>query len=363
MDVISSAVNSLVGILSPYFIVASFLPALGFLLVAYIVIGPMVVGNEPYQSILQFDLKSWLIIGGIAVAIGYAMAALNNSLILLFQGRYFANTRLGRFLIVRAVQRFEWIDREVGRLEKTVRQLQDEIDFDKLTLSPFHWKDADFRRKYHRCLSLWAEQLKLVNELVKYYPPEKDSILPTRFGNVFSAFEGYLRYRYGLDYSALWPHFRSVLASSDAGHYIDRQKMGLDFFLNISVLSAIIAMGYIAANLYFNARISFEIPVACMVISWISYRFSVIAALSYGATVRATADLHRDKLRAALALRVPGDFGGETVLWEQVSQFVQPTKYSPSIPPFLYPPVTSSLPANKDDSLKQKEVCKDNPNE
>ncbi|HWM94166.1 MAG TPA: hypothetical protein VN493_25640 [Thermoanaerobaculia bacterium] len=158
--------------------------------------------------------------------------------------------------------------------------------------------------------------------------PERPSVLPTRLGNVIRSFESYPRRRYGMSAIPLWPRLIAKVESSYS-ETIDAAKANLDFMINSTTLSALLAISLALAGITHAEALSspgmgtkwlIQIFLFASLAYWL-YRQSVGRALAWGSLVKGAFDLYRWELLTQLGYgRKPTDVEEEVELWESISK-------------------------------------------
>ena len=164
--------------------------------------------------------------------------------------------------------------------------------------------------------------------LRKTYPNKELLILPTRLGNVIRSFERYPDVQYGMESILLWTRLVSVI-DKDYSSVITDAKTSLDFMLNSSVLSAILAFAALILGLVFPQH---TLASSALLIAWIAeiVAFFILAYLFYlgaipragawGETVKSAFDLYRWDLLESLGYeQKPKTPGSERDLWKKIS--------------------------------------------
>jgi hypothetical protein len=172
------------------------------------------------------------------------------------------------------------------------------------------------------------DELKRIRPIVdNEFPPEPDSILPTRFGNVMESYRGYSYQRYGIDARALWPRLVTVLDKDYAAALEDAQ-VPLRFMLNSSVLSIFLAVFFLAIGLHYSPLLAnrqwlrwYALGVlVCGVLSYLCYRGAIHVASTWSEKYQSAFDLYRWNLLEKLGYkRTPTTRKEERILWEAIS--------------------------------------------
>ena len=158
--------------------------------------------------------------------------------------------------------------------------------------------------------------------LDREFPPDLQSVLPSRFGNAIRAFESHAYKRWGLDTVAVWPRIEALLEEREAELNADARGE-VAFFVNtvlLSVLSGLILLSDTIANepLAWPAFLVYALPFTAV---YPLYRGACGAATRWGSVVRASTDLHRLALYEKLGVRRPTGFDDErTVIAPAVNE-------------------------------------------
>lgn len=191
-----------------------------------------------------------------------------------------------------------------------------------------------------------AEQRFIDDELGDYYP-QREHIAPTKLGNVMAAFEAYPGRRYGIDGVYLWPRILPILDAKGYAPFVDREKEGLDFFLNFAVLSSVLAVELVTLRLLLALQPDLLGSSSRRILSWsaaiagclayLFYRATIANALNWGETIKTAFDLYRYALAEQLHLKPFRSKRGETEMWYDLSSFIRGGT-DESFNSFDYPP-------------------------
>lgn len=192
------------------------------------------------------------------------------------------------------------------------------------------------------------EEIKILKEraqtiLIKRrenFPVDPARIMPTRLGNVIRAFETYPNEIYGADGVALWPHVHATLTSDQQRGVADAKSL-TDLFVNVTILSIIIAFTAIVQFIFFVGerlvhctRIPcpteeswglmpiFIVFIGSVAAAYLSYQLSVWMARSWGQVVKALFDLQLGVVATKLGLDVPAQEEKRRTMWIALSQQV-----------------------------------------
>jgi hypothetical protein len=172
-------------------------------------------------------------------------------------------------------------------------------------------------------------------ELKADFPSDSAILLPTRFGNVILAFEQYPKEVYDADGVTLWYHL-SAVTPKDFQTSIGDARAQVDALVNLIFFSiglAAIASALLAWRIFSSlcgpggigtAVVSVRslelllIATAGIAIAYVSYRFSVQKARSWGRWVRAAFDCYLPALAKTLGLKLPPEGDQQRELWRSV---------------------------------------------
>src|SRR4051794_4521931 len=151
-------------------------------------------------------------------------------------------------------------------------------------------------------------------------PAEIGQVLPTRFGNLFRAFEVYPRVIYGLDAIPAWPRLQAVVPEH-ARKMLADAKAQLDFCVNLSLggwLVVPLYIGLAAAERQMPALATLCIPVLGLLIGRGGYWLATSAATNFGGYVKSVFDLYRGEFAKQLGLELPRSIVAEREMWRAV---------------------------------------------
>ncbi len=279
-------------ILDRNFLVGYFLPA--FLLVSaslWLVHGknPLIIGNDPVK------------LGAFAIALplitGVLLLALNGRIFRLFEGS-------GRQNPFRLLSTFAHIHYEIitTSARRTWRQGA-EAKGDTL---------AELTKKYRDIQSKLAER----------FPPKRGSLLPTALGNAINSFEEYSREMYGFDAVEGWPRLLAVIPK-DYRDLIDSSKAETDFWINLWLVSLLLAADYVFSKLCAKLIVAHDwqhaalmskilrglpslwpngliLLLTTLVLGWISARGAMRSAIEWGVMVKSAFDVFLPELYSKL---------------------------------------------------------------
>ncbi len=367
--------SSLIDKFGHNYLVATFIPSLGFVLLAAFLFGPLIQFDFASLSIGQPLIGGALLLFVFTIILGFTLQGLNTFFYKVLEGYFF----LGRFKKIlnrqqtRAIRRAE----QISRLEQLVSQLERK------------------KKKGKEVESILAQLSMKVSTLkTQYnldYPPLPEMVLPTRFGNILRSAESYPASRYGMDGVLTWPRLIHVM---DDSYYqkLDQSNNGLAFVVNSLLLSFLLGIACLFAAIfqYYVAGIALQVinttcllsstgttflnipsnevialqirplyflnyPVNCSYLQeyvqrvWIYlllalvffgttiilYNVSLPTARQYGALIRSSFDLFRFDLLRQLRLPLPIDQGDEYNTWQKWGRLIAYGREQESLP-FLY---------------------------
>ncbi len=153
---------------------------------------------------------------------------------------------------------------------------------------------------------------------LRLLPPRED-LMPTRLGNALRAAEVRAGEPYGLDAVVAWPRLYPLL-SEPVRAQVDEQRDSLDLaarFCAMFAVAAVVALALLAAHGWWLL-----VPLGLVVLSWLSYRGALAAAIAYGEGIRTGIDLHRLDLLKALHLPLPATLEEEREVNRRLSRFL-----------------------------------------
>jgi hypothetical protein len=164
------------------------------------------------------------------------------------------------------------------------------------------------------------------------YPDAGAFVLPTRFGNIFRAFEVYPRVIYGLDAIPAWPRLYAVMPEKTK-HTLASAKAQMNFCVNIFVIAVVCLIVFAGMSLragwtWLHANAAPQhldwawVPLLLLPIAVITYQLALIAAMHYGNHVKSAFDLYRDDLARALGLQLPRCIDDERTMWRTASRMM-----------------------------------------
>lgn len=221
--------------------------------------------------------------------------------------------------IIKLYEGYPWKDSWLGRkLCEVQRARRNTLVQRKDVL--FELTDNKSVVEYER---LERERSEIRLELPRSFPDRPDLVLPTRLGNIIRAFERYPSIQYGVEAITVWPRLVAVIPPGYSSALADARTT-LTFLLNLSLLSALLAVATMAAGLADLPPSPFTrvlLPALCFsgASVWL-YRQSFGAAHAWGAQVRGAFDLYRWELLKQMGYRQqPRTREEERKLWKQLT--------------------------------------------
>jgi len=327
----TSLLSAISGNFSRSLVLGTFFPVALFVLLGVLLVVPLLPGDVvALQPLAELD-KEWktVAVTGVALLMTGLLYNLNTPVIRFYEGYPWRQSWLGQWrtaVHVRRMQRAELLRPALRRLAQAVR--------------------ADDPRDPR--IAEWnAFQSELGRTLKAEYPISATEVLPTRLGNVVRSFEEYPRWRYGMSAIPLWPRLVAVIDKEYAA-VVEDAKSSLDFMLNCSLLSGLLAGILLFAGLLAPARVhpgEWLAQVAVLAgAAYVFYTGSVARAHAWGAQVRGAFDLYRGDLLAKLGYGwKPATPDEEREIWRTISRQMvfgdpppglgAPLAYGPSAPP------------------------------
>ncbi|MEV5105531.1 hypothetical protein ACFQ7G_02185 [Streptomyces massasporeus] len=148
-------------------------------------------------------------------------------------------------------------------------------------------------------------------EVLRWSFPDRRRVLPTRLGNRLAAMEERAGAAYGWDAAVAWPRLYPVLGDA-CRQQVDDHRNALDSGVRLAATGTLLTP--VATWLLWGSGWSLLLALIPPVVTWISYRGAVQAALGYSQAVTAAFDLHRFDLLTALHLSLPTDRDAERTL-------------------------------------------------
>ena len=162
-----------------------------------------------------------------------------------------------------------------------------------------------------------TRQVVLADRELSAYPTEA-RLLPTKLGNALRAGEDEAGSQYSLKAVTMWPRLFPHLSAPQAGVVTDRRNQ-VDIAIRLCVTLA--AATLITVALLFRYGWWLLLPTATALLSVVSYRAAVRAAISYGEALRVAFDLYRFDMIKNLRYELPTNEEDEAALGDAISEF------------------------------------------
>ena len=324
-----SLLSSISGKFSVSLLLGTFFPVTIFVILARLLAAPMLPGGldlpllQPLRELAEED-ETWevILILLTSVVLSGLLYNLNNSLSRLMQGYTWQNTRRGSRKKTQNQEALDALNAQKEGLPALAQEIRRQIQNQTGT------EPEESRKILEERLAAVRGQLADAARDLNYNFPKRSSVLPTRLGNVIRSTENYPQWQYGMSFTPLWPVLNDKISPGYAAR-IDEAKANLDFMLNASVLSALLALMLLLAGFLNPAALN--TPQAVLVWAVQMARFAALAqrcyvqsvehARAWGAYVRGSFDLYRWELLKQLGYeQKPTSAQEERELWGNISR-------------------------------------------
>lgn len=300
------SVKDVTSVFGRYFIVGFYLPAFFWLAYLKLMAGSGLVPNEVQAN----NASAFGVIGIAALLLGLLLQGVRVPLVRLFSGYFVMSLwRTSRRKPLRAsAAAMRWLLRR-----KALREYRHLVKLAGAK-GPRQKSESDDTYRTRRLAEFWLEQR---------FPDSEAKVLPTKFGNRIRAWEDYARTRWSLETVAIRPHIESLLQQQETDLRTDAET-DLAFALNASLLASVIALvlGIDRAieqppSLWFIASCLTPLLAALAL-----YEIAIVAAVSWGNTVRAAIDLHRLDLYDKLGVQHPTTIADDRAVGVAINQML-----------------------------------------
>lgn len=184
----------------------------------------------------------------------------------------------------------------------------------------------------------------------RWFPPSKDRVLGTRFGNINRAFEDYPQEVYGVDGVTIWPRLSAVIPAAFQTTLGDARAQ-VDCFLDLTVLAGVFAglealhwLWSIVATLagfpmalrsLAHASPAAQLATLSSLVrgvawdalylsgasvgaAWLFYVLMLDRAIALGEQVKSAFDLYLGPLARQLGYQMPDKFAEQKALWSRL---------------------------------------------
>jgi hypothetical protein len=284
--------SDITGVFSRYFVVGFFLPAYVSLVSLWLSASSDFIPNAVGRHSEGTEL---LILGGIALVAGLVLSGSSYLITRAFEGYPLMRVR-------------NWP--VVGLIADAAIAIQ-RRSYDRLRAV----RDDRSGAPTDRARAAWT--------LDRFFPHDRDALLPTRMGNVIRAFEQHSNVRWGLDGVTIWPWIDTLLSGDERELQVDA-KIDLYVFINAALGAFVVGVCLVvdkAVNVPHPASYwpLYAIP---FVVGYILYRAALAPAAGWGDAVRAAIDLHRLELYEKLGVRTPLSFSDERRMAERINKAI-----------------------------------------
>lgn len=308
----TATLSTLSGHLRSSLVMGTLSPVLIFLASAVLFIGPVLPsGNFDVRALLNAGASEVVWLAFLALVITAALHNLNVPIISFVEGYSWNDSYIGRWRRSVHLKRFDRLQVRWTALIQNADELLRETKSDREDL---------FRRRSRS-----------IGRTVNFdYPRKRDSVLPTRFGNVMRCYEGYADQHYGIAGVVVWPRMLAVL-DKDYAKTIEETKASLDFMVNALVLSATGALVLLTTTLAYPSRLSTVVlatPTLLTVfgfalVSYFAYLSAIDQARAWGSLVQGAYDLFRWPLLERFGFEwKPETRTEERELWDAISKLI-----------------------------------------
>jgi hypothetical protein len=157
-------------------------------------------------------------------------------------------------------------------------------------------------------------------ELVREFP-EREFLLPTRFGNVLRAFEVYPRIMYGIDSIPGWVRLVAVIPKEFL-EMVNEARARTDFWVNLWLGGFVVTLEWVAFSVATGRIDRGWLPAAALFVAWAAYRRALSAAMQWGELVKAAFDVFLPDLWTRLGAPLPASKEEQRRTWERFSQAI-----------------------------------------
>jgi Domain of unknown function DUF11 len=326
----NSILSAISGNFSKSLILSTFLPTVLFVILNLVLTVPLLPPWAALPETLAALDAQWklVLVTLVTLVLTALLYNLNIPLIRLYEGYLWADSWIGR--------------RRASHYVARLAAARARWDGMRTLLRALPAQDP----RYKKIFDYWNEIGRRIN---RDFPLDSPA-LPTRLGNVIRGFEDYPKRQYAISAIPLWPRLISKI-DKDYAAATDEEKSSFDFMLNCSALSAILAalilFGSLArASAPDTVRWGWRLgEVALFVlVSHLSYRAAVDAALAWGEMVKGSFDLYRwDLLKQLGFTQPPKTMEEERELWGNISQQMV-FGDTPTVPLAVYAPLNEPEP-------------------
>lgn len=285
------SLGDITGVLSRYFVVGFFLPAYVSLVALWITASSAFIPN----SLARYgETTQLLILAGVALVGGLTLSGFSYYITRIFEG--YPLERFSAWPVI------NWGYRAAISLQRRTFDRYRDIRDDKA------------KPPKDRASAAWT--------LDRFFPHDRDGLLPTRIGNAMRAFERHSNVRWGLDGITIWPRIEALMSAEERELHVDA-KINLYVFINSAVGAIAVGVCLIvdtSLNSPKTGLSSWVFDLIPFVLAYLLYRAAVGPAAEWGDSVRASIDLHRLEIYEKLGVRSPTSFSDERALADRLNK-------------------------------------------
>jgi hypothetical protein len=288
-------------IFSRSFLVGHFLPSIMFI-TANIVMFSTIFTLPPlpiFSALAQIE-STWAVPTALIIAwiLGVTLLAGNRILLRLLEGYHVLNSTP---LIRRQQKLFEKINKEIEHVIEVGKA-------EKLKLGK---ASTETEEKY----------TELLRKRLSSFPPKRENILATAFGNTIRSAEMYSLEVYHMDAIPLWPRILAVVPE-EFRVVIEDAKSHMDAAVNIFYLSIVIGVESIIVALATHVRnlTWLIIPILAIVFTVLSYQLGISAARQWGENIKSVFDIYRYDLLKKIGIKSASSWDDERKQWKTITK-------------------------------------------
>ncbi|MFC3310854.1 hypothetical protein [Blastomonas aquatica] len=180
------------------------------------------------------------------------------------------------------------------------------------------WYDLEAKWKQNNDARPSAMLAKRGARVTASWPPKREHVLPTRFGNVYRAFESYPSVMYGIDAVVFWPRLSAILPI-DAQDLLQDSRARLDFHVTLLATCLTSAAMVIADNGIENWP-SHVVVAPLLIGGAVLWLRLPRAAAAWGTRFSAMFDLYRRPLATSMGFDLPRTAQEERQMWYDLSR-------------------------------------------
>lgn len=292
-------------------------------------------GNRPSfeyaaRNLGAFGLKEFAGLGIAIVAVGLVLHPLQFPFTQLLEG-YWGTTSAARRAMARSTSAhlmrwrsledgYRTADNDAAPLERrlsAIRKRQSVVMYE-----PVQKRLRSLERELvDDCLPFIIARQEAAAALSKY-PNHVDEIMPTRLGNALRRYETLAGSAFGLNAVAAAPYLMQV-ADSGLREYVNDSRSDMDLAVRMALVwtfSTVVSVAFL-----WQYDLWMVVPVITSIVTYLSYRGAVSAAVEYGTALQVLVTLGRWDLYDALRLRRPADSELEHQQNQAISAVLQGT--------------------------------------